>query len=221
MPPADLSLFYPGLKSSPSLNESIVVVQWLRGAIAVISLIQNMGGAAVAYQLASSSHLGDVDGKLLMLTTAMTITSALIGLYGVARKSRLALHWYFISQAWGLSTLVAQWLRDEQRKARLDIFCATHATSSECTSALDPGIMLVAAALMYLSMFLSETLTEALQDLLEDLDTEKVVRFIWDMTQKTSTQVHRFEDSIHKRFEELVKVSMPCLAPPTRRAFVG
>ena len=57
-----------------------------------------------------------------------------------------------------------------------------------------------------MSTFYADSLSEALQDELEKEDTMMITKFVWLMQKKTTVGIHRFEDLIHKEFQELVEM---------------
>tara|TARA_B110001452_G_scaffold231018_1_gene207682 strand:+ start:165 stop:533 length:369 start_codon:yes stop_codon:yes gene_type:complete len=84
----------------------------------------------------------------------------------------------------------------------------------------------VATAVIYMSTFYADSLSEALQDELEKEDTMMITKFVWLMQKKTTVGIHRFEDLIHKEFQELVEMGCarhatnsppPCAACPHAR----
>merc|ERR1712085_153586 len=51
------------------------------------------------------------------------------------------------------------------------------------------------------------------QDQLEKEDTLLITKFVWLMQKKTTVGIHRFEDLIHKEFQELVEMGYLKLKP--------
>ena len=114
-----------------------------------------------------------------------------------------------------LSALAAQWLRSHQSAGKEAVYCDGGVTGTR--GALEPmcgrlgtslrlGAMLLGGGVLYASMFWTDLLGEMLQDSREQADNRRLLDFAGLMHQGTLVGVQRFEDRIHQRFEELVKL---------------
>jgi len=156
-------------------------------------------------------------GKALMLiSSVVSLISGVIGIAGAWKKSTLMLNWFFISQLWCIGVVLTQFLRGQATETNEHIFC-DGASAGELCSSLTFGWVIgfssVSIATVYFSVFFADALVEALQDQLEKEDTLLITKFVWLMQKKTTVGIHRFEDLIHKEFQELVEMGYLKLKP--------
>jgi hypothetical protein len=156
-------------------------------------------------------------GKALMLiSSVVSLISGTIGLAGALKKSTMALNWFFISQLWCISVVLTQFLRGQLTQSNEQIFCSQKSAGAVCSSLTFGwviGFSSVSIATVYFSVFFTDALVEALQDQLEKQDTLLITKFVWLMQKKTTVGIHRFEDLIHKEFQELVEMGYLKLKP--------
>jgi len=156
--------------------------------------------------------------KALMLTTsAVTFSSGGIGFAGAWKKSTMALNWFFISQLWCIGVVITQLLRGQLTASNEQVFCSQKSVAQAACSSLTVGWVIgfssTFGVLVYCSVFFADALVEALQDQLEKEDTLLITKFVWLMQKKTTVGIHRFEDLIHKEFQELVEMGYLKLKP--------
>jgi len=160
-------------------------------------------------------------GKALMLiSSVVSLISGMIGFTGAWKKSTMALNWFFISQLWCISVVLTQFLRGQLTESNEQIFCShdmQHNNANALCGSLAWGWVIgfssISLATVYSSVFFTDALVEALQDQLEKEDTLLITKFVWLMQKKTTVGIHRFEDLIHKEFQELVEMGYLKLKP--------
>jgi len=159
----------------------------------------------------------DSTGKaLVLISSVVSFLSGIIGFAGAWKKSTMALNWFFISQLWCISVVLTQFLRGQLTQSNEQIFCSQKSAGAMCSSlsvGWVVGFSTVSIATVYFSVFFTDALVEALQDQLEKEDTLLITKFVWLMQKKTTVGIHRFEDLIHKEFQELVEMGYLKLKP--------
>lgn len=171
---------------------------------------------ACAVVMASTRLVEGTADAALLITAATVAASGLCGIVGALRHSRWALQAFFLTQIVVLAAIAAQCLRSQRAAAKEAVFCAERATAARhgnhettCDQGRDRAqlsSMLVGLGVVYASMFYTDLLSELLQDALEQADNRRLLDFVWLMYQGTLVGVQRFEDRIHARFEELVRL---------------
>jgi len=178
-------------------------------------------------------------GQALMLTLIIVVaTSGVLGFVATwfTRKpphlekediqkrrtyAKNALNWFFISQLWATSVAVTQLVYSTQEDSDEATLCSEGSLGYEQCASLATGWAaffstaseFVAFTVVYLSVFFADALLESLQDEVERDDTLLITKFVWLMNKKTTVGIHRFEDLIHKEFQELVEMGYLKLKP--------
>jgi len=158
---------------------------------------------------------------LVLISSVVAFASGGIGFAGAWKKSRTALNWFFISQLWCFGVVLTQLLRGHLTESKELIFCSQKSVAQVACDSLTSGWIIVVSGLsgflVYVSVFIADALVEALQDELEKEDTLLITKFVWLMQKKTTVGIHRFEDLIHKEFQELVEMGYLKLKPNTSK----
>merc|ERR1711907_135700 len=101
-------------------------------------------------------------------------------------------------------------VRMERTSTNQHLFCSQRSLINDACGFFTDGLIFffsfIAAAVIYMSTFYADSLAEALQDEPEKEDTLRIIKFVWLMQKKTTVGIHRFEDLIHKEFQELVEM---------------
>lgn len=154
---------------------------------------------------------------LLLVASATVLLSGVLGFFGTWKLYKGLLNWFFISQLWCLSVVITLLLRGQLTDANETILCSQSSVGYAGCSAISGGWIVffsaIAGVIVYISVFFADSLSEALQDETEKKDTLQITKFVWLMNKKTTVGIHRFEDLIHKEFQELVEMGYLKLKP--------
>lgn len=160
--------------------------------------------------------------NFVMCTSLFAATSSIVGVVSAVKKQISGLQWFFLSQIFCLTMMLGQWLRGVLASKNEQLFCDDRA-GGETTDPLcrflpqhtQSTLVALALGFAYVSMFVADSLSEGLQDQREQEDHVRITKFVWNMNKKTVIGIHRFEESIHKKFEELVNLGYLKLKAPS------
>ena len=210
--PNDLSSFNERLPSKKRIQDSKKNLKRLRALLIVISLVQT-ACALVSMSTIATNPQG-LEATLLLLTVSVTTGSGIVGFFGAWYEERNVINWFFITQIWCLSTVVSQFLRNQQSSRRQHLLCddAVLNNASPGTGCANGELYLQSRSLqvtfctVFASLFVSDSMSEMIQGGREDVNQLLVSRFVWQMRKRTLVGIHRFEESIHSKFEDLVSL---------------
>lgn len=217
--PSDMSAYYSRLPSFVAVESANAHTRTEQRVMMGLCGAQSV--CALGFSLLQNVTPDNTESVLLFAASLVVLMSGGIGFAGAWKKSRLALHWFFVSQLWSIAVVITEVLRFARSTESQEVFCSQRSPghlacgiiSSDLIFFLSRAAAGTAAAVIYMSTFYADSLAEALQDELEKEDTMRITKFVWLMQKKTTVGIHRFEDLIHKEFQELVEMGYLKLKP--------